>query len=539
MPTGFSFVKYAAFSTDGASLVTVTADADVTFQRIEGSVIKTRKGPPFTPFGSRDASTPDVKFLAKFSQNDISLWRPADNQIKKWTAHSDEVTCIALSSDGQYLVSGSKDKAVKLWDHDGNLLKILSGHSEKIASVSFSIDNQTIISYSNDKTVMLWNTDGKLLNTFSIGSTAFSHKAVMSPNGKLIAIDLNSAVGLISPKGAALRQLGGHTSSLLELVFSPDSKIIASASRDKTIKIWSVENGQLLKTLVGHENTINSIGFSPDGRFLVSSSDDSTTRVWNVETGNHLAMLNQGQEWLIFNNDGYFDTSKNGGRLVAMVKGQTAFGIDQFAIKNNRPDLILSQVGIGSQQLIDYFNSRYQRRLKRAGIKEEDLSGEIHIPAVNIKNLKQTGKFVEVDFQLSDSKYNLKRYSLFVNDVPIFGTAGKEISGTSVELTENVELIGGKNKIEISVFNEKGAESYRDFRFIDYQAKVKGDLYYLGFGVSKYKYNELNLGYADQDARDLGALFSKLQKNYGKIQVKTILNEEVTVENIIKAKSFL
>jgi WD40 repeat protein len=87
------------------------------------------------------------------------------------------------------------------------------------------------------------------------------------------------------------RILAGHTNSVEYCSFSPDSKKIASASCDKTIKIWDIETGNLLKTLNGHNDTVNSCCFSPDGEKLASASFDKTIRIWNVNSGNLLKTI--------------------------------------------------------------------------------------------------------------------------------------------------------------------------------------------------------------------------------------------------------
>lgn len=178
--------------------------------------------------------------------------------------------------------------------------------------------------------------------------------------------------------------------------------------------------------------------------------------------------------------------------------------------------------------------------MRKLGLTEEQLSSELHVPSTTINDTKQEGKFVTLNFKISDDKYNLKQYNVYLNNVPIFGAYGKPISGQSQTLSEKIELTAGDNKIEVTCMNEKGAESYRALTYATYNEPVKGDLYYLAFGVSKYQDEKLNLKYADKDATDLGQVFDKMKgKSFSNVYIKTYTNEQVTVDNIKQANEFL
>jgi WD40 repeat protein len=71
------------------------------------------------------------------------------------------------------------------------------------------------------------------------------------------------------------------------VAFSPDGKILASGSWDKTIKLWDVSSGKELRTLTGHLDRVHSIAFSPDG----SSSWDNSIKLWDASTGRELRTL--------------------------------------------------------------------------------------------------------------------------------------------------------------------------------------------------------------------------------------------------------
>jgi WD40 repeat protein len=76
-----------------------------------------------------------------------------------------------------------------------------------------------------------------------------------------------------------------HKDSITYITFRPDGRILATASRDREIKLWDVETGKLLAVCRGHTDAVNSLSFRPDGRILASGSDDRTVRLWDAATG--------------------------------------------------------------------------------------------------------------------------------------------------------------------------------------------------------------------------------------------------------------
>ena len=81
--------------------------------------------------------------------------------------------------------------------------------------------------------------------------------------------------------------LEGHSETINSVVFSPDGKTLASASSDRTIRLWNATTGFHKQTLTGHTRSIYDISFIRDGKTLVSKSDDGTIRLWDTTTGQH------------------------------------------------------------------------------------------------------------------------------------------------------------------------------------------------------------------------------------------------------------
>jgi WD40 repeat protein len=85
--------------------------------------------------------------------------------------------------------------------------------------------------------------------------------------------------------GKEVLSLKGHTAGLTSIAFSSDGKRLASGSADKSVKMWDTKTGRKLLSFEGHQGSVTSVAFSPDDRRLISGSEDKIVRVWDASTG--------------------------------------------------------------------------------------------------------------------------------------------------------------------------------------------------------------------------------------------------------------
>ncbi len=113
------------------------------------------------------------------------------------------------------------------------------------------------------------------------------YDVAFSPDGRLIAsASRDDTVKLWRRDGELIKTLDDHGDQVRGITFSPDGSLIASASQDGVVKLWRTD-GVLVDTLEGHGAGVNSIAFSPDGEILASGSDDNTIKLWRRERRSH------------------------------------------------------------------------------------------------------------------------------------------------------------------------------------------------------------------------------------------------------------
>ena len=275
---------FPAFSPDGKTIAARGGADSVNIWDYEaGAHLKTlgkREYPKWAAY------TPDGKTIAYSNYEDIVIRNvETDALLLKLKGHTASVLFGSYSSNGERLVSASRDKTVRVWDAAaGALLITLAGHTERVNCAAFSPDGKTIASASDDGTIRIWNAEtGALFKTLE-GHTEEVNSAAYSPDGKTIASASDDGTIRIwnAETGALFKTLKGHRWMVNSAAYSPDGKTIASGGVDEMVRIWDAAAGTLLKKLEGHTGNVEWVGYSPDGKTLGSASEDGTVLIWDV-----------------------------------------------------------------------------------------------------------------------------------------------------------------------------------------------------------------------------------------------------------------
>ncbi len=215
-------------------------------------------------------------------EGNMYLWTGDGNLVSSYDAHNDDILAIAFSPDGQQFATAGRDKVAKIWDRSGRFITPITEHSDAITDIAFSENGLFIATSSWDNTVRIWSREGKLLHTFE-GHEGSVLSVAIHPDSQYIASGSgDNTVKLWDVNSLELiKTIRNHQDSVYTVAFSPDGEIFASGSGDTRIKLWTAE-GEFLTTYRGHSSDVIDLSFSPDGAQLVSGSDDNTAIVWDV-----------------------------------------------------------------------------------------------------------------------------------------------------------------------------------------------------------------------------------------------------------------
>lgn len=286
-------IRYFAFSPDSQFLASASADATVRLWNMQH--------PMQEPFQIREhqgrinalAFSADERFFASASQDHTIKLRSMnqlDNTPIALVGHQGEVTSLAFDPNGQLLASTSEDKTLRIWPVaqaaiTSTILMQSGGHL-----VVFSSDGKRLASDTDNNTLQVWLTENNFTGTEVSGATHQGriNALAFSPNNRLLATaSEDRVVRLWSVANLKMQPyiLNGHQEAVTAIAFSPDSRQLATAGRDNTVRLWSVEYpGTASRVLTdGHENDVTSVLFSKDGQWIASASNDKTIRVWYTQ----------------------------------------------------------------------------------------------------------------------------------------------------------------------------------------------------------------------------------------------------------------
>ena len=281
------------FLPDGRTVAYISGtEAILLRDAVSGRMVKTLTGN--VKVSLLDVS-PDGQTIATGSgDGTVALWDIASGTTRYvLKAHTNIVTSVAFSPDGGRLASASWDGYVRIWDASTGeeILAIPPAEDDRDltiypapASAIFSPNGNLIAAGLMDNRVRMWSAStGTIFRTMIQGDPYYGEGAYVafSPDGTTLASGSSKeSIKLWDPIAAKeLKTLA--VSELTSMVFSSDGKILAYGS-GKKLSLLEVARWNISRVLESHNGSVSGIAFSPDGRMMASASSDGTIRIWGV-----------------------------------------------------------------------------------------------------------------------------------------------------------------------------------------------------------------------------------------------------------------
>lgn len=486
-----------------------------------------------------------------------------------------------LSPDGEYvsLIRREDRSQFEVWNITKNKLK-------------FRIPGSGFTSFSPDSKVVAFKTETAHETIKNLGVTKYSlqlwnladEKQVLSldnvyeshfgPDGRdfvavlqdrLVRRELRTHKTIEAQLTAAnniYSVLGGVTFSRTSLKTSAWLFFTSKSGRREhesgVVFLWNTRKNQLF-TLKEHSAQITSAEFSRDEKYLLTSSEDGTVRLWDTDTGKALltlVLVNQ-SDWLVMTPEGFFDGTPSAWKQLFwrfnnnnLQDSSVEIYFADFFSPNVFQDVIAGRSlrAKPGQEL-----ERIDRRQPRVQIKFS--SGHTSSPPQaqsSETKEKLVTVIIEVDGNAEQRRQADHPQTGGAQDVRLFRNGslvkvwrGDVLKGqTSVSLETTIPIVSGENKFTAYAFNQDNVKSEDATLTITGAGSLtrKGTLHILAIGVGRYANQEYNLNYTPDDATSLAAQLKLQQEEideYQSVEVKTLLNEKATKENILAELNYL
>ncbi len=270
---------------------------------------------------------PAGKWLAIARPAGVSIVAPADQApLKELTGHSGAVSNVSVSADGKRLVVAAGEIGLAgeatLWNTaDWSRGPVVTGHDDALYSAVLSPDGTMLATGSYDKAIHLWDAAGASQESKDksqeLEKMAQPTASMPGHNDAVYSVAFHPLRGhiLASASGdrtvklwdvATGRRLDTFSQPSKEqysAAFSPDGKVIAAGGADNRIRVWSVSeqglegSNPILYARFAHEGPVLKVLFSPDGRLLASSSQDRRIKIWETHSFTQVALFDHQPDW--------------------------------------------------------------------------------------------------------------------------------------------------------------------------------------------------------------------------------------------------
>ena len=475
------------------------------------------------------------------------------NIVQQFALPAGEViSCIEISPDDRYFFMSSKKGFISAWDVAANKLlfagPLQPGKNKAINKITLDARHNRLFLITDSSNILILDPitgiikDSILITTANDAAISEKYIYVTDNTGWLHKFD---ATTLAFIKKTALNKTGEPS---YQLLLSPDEKILITQNSFTDIAAFNTDTDTLLYSMFDHDYGGTIMAISHDSKMLATAGFDSKINFYHPASGKRMVSMYIPMERnvMIADEDGHYLASKNTLDAISFSYNKTAYSYDQFDLQLNRPDLVLGKLGRADSSLLKTFYAAYKKRLSKAGIDEKNFSNNMHLPLVTLQDkyavqTVTTQKEFTITVECSDNIYPLKSLQVLVNNNPVLGINGMDLSKLNTKESIQkitIPLSTDRNSIKVFCTNAAGAQSLKESFDITskYKSTQAAKTYFIGIAVADYKDSNMNLQYSAKDVRDLARSFGQL---YDGLITDTLINIKATKENILALKKKL
>lgn len=372
-------------------------------------------------------------------------------------------------------------------------------------------------------------------------------RQIISTPSKIYITTGNGELKIFDAK--TLAQLSGWTvnntkEEASKMLLSPNNKYLILQNTTKSIMAFDTKVDTMLYVLPDHPYTSWSIAMSHSGEEFATAGGEGNIFIYETSTGKKKATVYMpyNKDPFIVDDENHYLSSKNTLESINLNYNDNVYNYDQFDVLLNRPDIVLQKLGRGDTALINNYFKAYKKRVKKLGIDEKNISYNLHLPSIKLKDrfaieTSTTAKDYIINVECTDTKFPIQSIQVIVNNSPVLGINGRDVSKENTKQILQkitIPLASGNNAIKVYCTNSQGISSLKEsFTVLStFNKDSITKIYFVGIGVANYKDKSMNLTYSAKDIRDLAADFTRVYGKNFKVIIDTLLDQNVTKENI-------
>ncbi len=474
------------------------------------------------------------------NENIITL--PENETVYSFETTKDNTVCFISTNNGYILgwdlINHKKIFLTKL-ETDGKINTMLLYYD--------NYHNRLFTKANTNKVVAINPSNGNIIDSFAVSG---ARQIIASPNTIYVTTN-NGLLTKFNAKTLAFineQYVNNGEVAAENMLLTPDNKYLIVQNTSRSIMGIDVQKDSILYNKTDHNFYSWSIAMTHNGSEFATAGADGKIHLYETASGKRKAVIYIPfkKDPFIVDNENHYLASKNTLEAVNIYYNNNVYNYDQFDVQLNRPDLVLQNLGRADTAVTKSYYNAYKKRMKRLGLKESNEPIVTNLPTIKLIDkfaieTSTTAKEYIVNIECADKIYPLKTLQVVVNNSPILGVNGKDLSKLNTKQIQQqvtIPLAHGTNVVKVYCTNAKGVSSLKEsFTVLSTQKNVdSAKTYFIGIGVANYKDSSMNLTYSVKDIRDLADDFTKY---YNNIVIDTLINEKVTVENIYKLKNKL